>query len=172
MRRRSHGLAAAAVAALLAPAALGTAGAGAASGQRTFAGSATGGTGAYRHLHAGVRIALAGFFAPVPSGSPPAGTFIADLVGSKCSPPKRCLTGRLTGNWRTRLRNPDAGSTVTLTGAGTLTGLGAVTMTATGHGPGYIAAGRMTLTARLKNRHGSVSIAATGPQVPGFTAFF
>ncbi len=173
VRHARRPLIAAAVTALLALAqGAGPASAGVSSGSTRFTGPVTGATGHFRHLRAQVRITLTARFAPVPSGSPPAGTFSADVAGTRCTVPRRCLTGRLTGTWSTRRTLPDVGSSVKLSGRGRLTGVGEVAMSAIGQGPGNIAVGHPTLEVRLRAKDGVVRLATKAPAVPGFTPFF
>ena len=144
-----------------------------AAGPTTYTGTVTAGTGHHATLRADVSVLLTGFFAPVPSGVLPAGTFTAAFTGTNCVHAKRCLTGTVTGHWSTKRVLPDVGNTVTLNGAGRLTGLGRVTLTGTGQGPGLIASAQPILTVRLRTpSRGSVRVTALAPAVPGFTSFF
>lgn len=164
VRRLSPAVAVAALALAAAPAG--------AAGPTTFTGHAGSGHGRFAGVHARVTIVLTGFFMPVPSGARPAGTFTADVRGSGCAARPRCMTGRVTGTWTTSATLPDAGDAVALTGRGRLKGLGRVRVTATGQAPGNIASGPLTLRARVQGHGGRLRVRATGPTVPGFTAFF
>lgn len=150
-----------------------TAQAAGASAPTTYTGTVTSGTGHHAGLRADVSVLLAGFFAPVPSGVLPAGTFTAAFTGTNCVHSKRCLTGTVTGHWSTKRTLPDVGNTVTLNGGGRLTGLGRITLTGTGQAPGLIASAQPILTVRLRTPgRGSVRVTALAPAVPAFTSFF
>ena len=79
------------------------------------------------------------------------------------------LNGTAHGQVQQEMSNPDIGATLDIQGQGTLTRLGAVQLSGSLHGTGFIASGYASGTITLTNSHGSVSLQLHGPTQPGFT---
>ncbi len=79
------------------------------------------------------------------------------------------LAGQGSGTFTQGFANPDVGGGTALTGAGNFKGLGDVTIDGTLHAVGFLANGHATGTVTFSNAQGSVTLALTGPQQPGFS---
>jgi hypothetical protein len=157
--------------------------AGAAAGPTTaFTGQITGGNGRYAHVRGAVRLvlhaAMAATSAPAgPSSRPLA--FTLTVTSPACSKqhvlaPRRCLSlrGSLAGTALAGRHLPDVGTTFALTGHGRLTPVGAVQVSGTTSGLGFVARGRFPLTLRVQTPTGRLTITAQGPLVNGFHSPF
>ncbi|MCA1690574.1 MAG: hypothetical protein LC720_09180 [Actinobacteria bacterium] len=139
--------------------------------QTVFTGRIGAATGGYAKLRGSVRIVVRSHPASTGAG------FTLTLSAASCPtrPVRtrtRCasLSGRVTGTATARPRRPaDVGTTVALTGTGSVSPLGRVFATGTATGPGFIARGRLGLTLSLRTSAGRLTIVAQGPLVPGFT---
>jgi hypothetical protein len=81
------------------------------------------------------------------------------------------LHGEVTGAWLVQPRVADAGTTQELTGSGNVRPLGAVQVSGSLLGPGFIAQGFTTATLTLSGAHGSITVQLVGAQAqPGFSA--
>jgi hypothetical protein len=78
--------------------------------------------------------------------------------------------GQVSGTWTTVFTNPDAGHEQRLDGTGTVTPLGAVSVSGTLTAPGFIARGRATGTLTLTVADGTVTLGLVGPPQKGFSA--
>ena len=95
------------------------------------------------------------------------------IKGTVCARKVACvpLVGKLTGTLAPGPRtNPDVGRRFTITGAGTIKPLGHVSATGTVQGTGFIKNGHESLTLKLTNSGGTVTIVGTSGPVPGFTS--
>jgi hypothetical protein len=88
------------------------------------------------------------------------------ISGRACHGARHCLS--LSGQPRSSLKLkghpiPDAGFTFTVSGAGQVTPLGAVTVRGVLQVPGFVACGRQTMTLTLTGRRGQVKVTAQTP---------
>ncbi|MDR3635852.1 MAG: hypothetical protein P4L84_18765 [Isosphaeraceae bacterium] len=79
------------------------------------------------------------------------------------------LNGSAQGHVHHAPTNPDAGSTITFRGHGQVTPLGAVKVSGSLQGTGFIRSGTAGGTVQLSNSHGSVTLSLEGPSQGGFT---
>jgi hypothetical protein len=80
------------------------------------------------------------------------------------------ISGSAHGHYDESSVVPDAGKTVTFSGAGRVGGLGQVQFTGHFGTPGFITSGHATGTLVLSNARGTVTLALEGPTQPGFSA--
>ncbi|HEY2157031.1 MAG TPA: hypothetical protein VGH33_15490 [Isosphaeraceae bacterium] len=80
------------------------------------------------------------------------------------------LSGSVHGHYTESSVVPDAGKTVSFSGAGRVGGLGQVNFSGHFGTPGFIASGHATGTLVLSNGRGTVTLALEGPTQPGFSA--
>jgi hypothetical protein len=79
------------------------------------------------------------------------------------------LHGTAHGKTHQTMLNPDVGVALALHGHGIVSPLGAVAVSGTLHGTGFIATGTPEGTITLSNARGSVTLKLVGPSEPGFT---
>jgi hypothetical protein len=78
------------------------------------------------------------------------------------------LAGLLTGTYTPSPKTPDVGLSFNLRGAGTLSGMGHVTLSGSLHTAGFIAAGHAGGTLVLATAHGTLTLHLEGTLQPGF----
>jgi hypothetical protein len=132
-----------------------------------FTGTVAGGNGRYTRPNGRLEIALA------PTGSAATRPLRITLTGTRCGARARCLrlTGTVHGTIARRLGGiPDVGQSFTIAASGTISPLGRVSISGTAHGTGNIMYGHESMTLKLSDAKGSVTVSAASGRVPGFTS--
>jgi hypothetical protein len=105
----------------------------------------------------------------VPSAAPVAPPGLgAGPLARAAAHPAAPLAGAITGRFTILAGNPDVGIRDSLTGSGTLAGVGQVSADGILRRVGFAATGHAVGTLTLMNEHGTVALHLTGPKQKGF----
>lgn len=135
----------------------------------SFTGHISGAAGRYKH-----DVGSASIYLHLRTSEQAIRPVTVTIQGRACGHSRVCLNlrGRLKGTLTLTARPhvPDTGNSFSLKAVGAVTPLGHAAATGMGQGTGFIPRGRETMRLTFSTGHGSVTLSALSPPVPGFTS--